>query len=276
MMDLMAKALETIHPTPTVYSRDGRAFTDSEYVRRFFDRRHQHVLEAIRELHCSTAFREANFRETVVRRVIGVAERDIPVIEMTKNGFAFLVMGFNGAKAGQFKEAYIAEFDRKEDELRSLRTAQAVDVNNPAYLRQILLGYTERVLTLETTVADQKEQIAKVAPKAAAWEAYKDSDGLYALSDVGRILGTGPQKTIDWMVSKGVLFRMGRGSPLRPMERYARRGWFVVKSRVIDGAERVQTFATPRGLAGVAEMMGQRLDMFGQIDRSRQGQLQPN
>ncbi|HGJ5890835.1 MAG TPA: Rha family transcriptional regulator [Arsenophonus apicola] len=39
--------------------------------------------------------------------------------EMTKNGFIFLVMGFTGKKAAQFKEAYIAEFDKMESELNS-------------------------------------------------------------------------------------------------------------------------------------------------------------
>ncbi|HCM1919319.1 TPA: Rha family transcriptional regulator, partial [Salmonella enterica subsp. salamae serovar 28:r:e,n,z15] len=33
------------------------------------------------------------------------------------NGFVFLVMGFTGKKAAAFKEAYIAEFDRMENEL---------------------------------------------------------------------------------------------------------------------------------------------------------------
>lgn len=38
--------------------------------------------------------------------------------QITKNGFVFLVMGYTGAKAAQFKEAYISAFDRMEAELR--------------------------------------------------------------------------------------------------------------------------------------------------------------
>ncbi|HAM4872748.1 TPA: Rha family transcriptional regulator, partial [Escherichia coli] len=37
-------------------------------------------------------------------------------------GFVFLVMGFTGKKAAAFKEAYIAEFDRMEAELRQNNT----------------------------------------------------------------------------------------------------------------------------------------------------------
>ena len=39
---------------------------------------------------------------------------------MTKDGFAFLCMGFTGEKAGRFKEAYIAEFNRMSDTLNSI------------------------------------------------------------------------------------------------------------------------------------------------------------
>lgn len=38
---------------------------------------------------------------------------------MTKDGFVFLVMGFTGKKAAQFKEAYISEFNRIEAQLHN-------------------------------------------------------------------------------------------------------------------------------------------------------------
>lgn len=33
---------------------------------------------------------------------------------LAKDGFSFLVMGYTGAKAAQFKEMFIAEFNRRE------------------------------------------------------------------------------------------------------------------------------------------------------------------
>ncbi|EPX4070212.1 Rha family transcriptional regulator, partial [Shigella flexneri] len=48
-----------------------------------------------------------------------------PMYQITKNGFVFLVMGFTGKKAAAFKEAYIAEFDRMEAELRQNNTPPA-------------------------------------------------------------------------------------------------------------------------------------------------------
>ena len=41
------------------------------------------------------------------------------MVEMTRDGFTFLVMGFTGAKAAQFKEQYISEFNKMEAYIRS-------------------------------------------------------------------------------------------------------------------------------------------------------------
>ena len=44
---------------------------------------------------------------------------------MTKDGFAFALLGFTGAEAARFKEAYIAEFNRMAEVFanRTLPTA---------------------------------------------------------------------------------------------------------------------------------------------------------
>ena len=39
---------------------------------------------------------------------------------MTRDGFAFLCMGYTGKKAAVFKEAYILEFNRMADSLNSI------------------------------------------------------------------------------------------------------------------------------------------------------------
>ncbi|WP_258549008.1 Rha family transcriptional regulator [Thalassospira profundimaris] len=50
---------------------------------------------------------------------------------MTKDGFTFLVMGFNGAQAALFKERYIEEFNRMEAQLKAQSLALP-DFLNPA------------------------------------------------------------------------------------------------------------------------------------------------
>ncbi|EFP2344992.1 transcriptional regulator [Escherichia coli] len=113
--------------TPTIYHPDvtienGRAVTTSVAIAEFFGKRHERVLDKIRNLDCSAKFTEHNFVSSEYTDSTG---RKLPMYQITKNGFVFLVMGFTGKKAAAFKEAYIAEFDRMEAELRQNNTPSA-------------------------------------------------------------------------------------------------------------------------------------------------------
>lgn len=84
--------------------------TTSLKVAEVFGKQHKHILLAIQLLDCSEDFIERNFG-LYSYRAVG-AKRQYPAYEITKDGFTFLAMGFTGAKAAEFKEKYIAEFNR--------------------------------------------------------------------------------------------------------------------------------------------------------------------
>lgn len=111
----MATQLSMI-PTskPNVFIHNGKAVTTSRYVADFFRKMHKNVIRAIESLECSPEFTQLNFELSEYTDSTG---RKLPMYEMTKDGFVFLVMGFTGKKAAAFKEAYIAEFNRMEAEL---------------------------------------------------------------------------------------------------------------------------------------------------------------
>ncbi|WP_308568201.1 Rha family transcriptional regulator [uncultured Providencia sp.] len=100
--------------TPRVTIKNHKTITTSQDVSSFFNKRHDDVLKKIRNLDCSQEFSARNFAEA---EYIDEQGKPRPMYEMTKDGFVFLVMGFTGKKAAQFKEAYIAEFNRMEAEL---------------------------------------------------------------------------------------------------------------------------------------------------------------
>lgn len=110
---IMATIPTLSHPDVTI--KNGRAVTTSIAIAEFFSKRHERVLDKIRNLDCSAKFTEHNF---VLSEYTDSTGRKLPMYQITKNGFVFLVMGFTGKKAAAFKEAYIAEFDRMEAELR--------------------------------------------------------------------------------------------------------------------------------------------------------------
>ncbi|EOT2495384.1 Rha family transcriptional regulator, partial [Escherichia coli] len=97
----------TTFPTlsqPEIAIVDGQAVTSSLAVADFFSKRHDDVLKKIRILDCSPEFCARNFAETsiLVRQPNG-GTRKLPCYQITRDGFAFLAMGFTGKRAARFK-----------------------------------------------------------------------------------------------------------------------------------------------------------------------------
>ena len=109
-----------VPPHPSVDIVDRHPVTSSRKVAEYFGKNHKDVLRTIQNLDCSPEFTERNFAPSEFTDSTG---RKLLEYLLTKNGFIFLVMGFTGAKAAKLKEAYIAEFDRMEEEIRSLELA---------------------------------------------------------------------------------------------------------------------------------------------------------
>ncbi|EED1202970.1 Rha family phage regulatory protein [Escherichia coli] len=103
---------------PEIAIVDGQAVTSSLAVADFFSKRHDDVLKKIRILDCSPEFCARNFAETsiLVHQPNG-GTRKLPCYHITRDGFAFLAMGFTGKRAAQFKEAYINAFNQMEKQL---------------------------------------------------------------------------------------------------------------------------------------------------------------
>lgn len=94
-----------------VIINEGKPVTTSLKVAEVFGKEHRDVLKAVRNLDCSKEFNERNF--ALVEYEDGKGEKR-PSYTITKDGFVFLAMGFKGKKAAEFKEAYIAEFNKME------------------------------------------------------------------------------------------------------------------------------------------------------------------
>ncbi|RNB72156.1 Rha family transcriptional regulator [Brevibacillus panacihumi] len=99
-----------------VFIENGRVITDSLIVAETFMKNHSDVLRDIRNLGCSEEFRLSNFAESFY---INQQRRQMPKVDMTRDGFTFLVMGYTGKEADRFKEDYIKAFNLLEKSLRS-------------------------------------------------------------------------------------------------------------------------------------------------------------
>lgn len=92
-------------------THDGAAFASSLDVARVFGKRHDNVLSSIASLAQSAPRDLLTFKEISYSDGYGRQQR---AVEMTRDGFTLLAMGFTGAKALQFKLAYIAKFNEME------------------------------------------------------------------------------------------------------------------------------------------------------------------
>ena len=94
--------------------------TNSVLVAKVFNKEHGKVMRDIANLKCSNDFRAANFG---LSSYVNEQNKEFPMYEMTKDGFTFLVMGYTGQKAAEFKEAYINAFNKMEAELKDKKPA---------------------------------------------------------------------------------------------------------------------------------------------------------
>lgn len=99
-----------------VIAKHGEVFTTSRQVAELFGKRHADVMRSISNLECSASFNERNFALVEYRDGKGEAR---PEYLITKDGMVFLVMGFTGKQAAQFKELYILAFNWMAEQIRT-------------------------------------------------------------------------------------------------------------------------------------------------------------
>lgn len=93
---------------------DGMPTTTTVDIAERFNKRHDTVLRSVRDLDCSPEFNARNF--AAVEYLDSKGEKR-PMYQITRDGFVFLCMGFTGAEAAKWKEAYINAFNEMEKEL---------------------------------------------------------------------------------------------------------------------------------------------------------------
>ncbi|OOF79100.1 hypothetical protein BKG96_03290 [Rodentibacter caecimuris] len=109
-MEIKQELIEAVFPK--VFHKETVAMTDSLKVAQYFGKRHDNLLQSIKNLGCSEEFNALNFK--AVKYADEKGEKR-PMYLMTQDGFTLLAMGFTGKKAMQFKEAYITQFNQMKN-----------------------------------------------------------------------------------------------------------------------------------------------------------------
>ena len=94
---------------------NGTPMTTSYLIAETFGKAHKNVLRDIDNLGCSKEFLGLNFELSLkIRELASGGQKQERYYNITKDGFAFLAMGYTGKKAAEFKEKYITAFNAME------------------------------------------------------------------------------------------------------------------------------------------------------------------
>lgn len=217
-------------------STTNEAMADSRNVATYFDKRHADVLRDIRNLHCTADFRERNFAPFKINDLAGEGTSHV---EMTKDGFVFLAMGFTGPKAALFKERYITAFNVMEAELRG-RTMAPIHSLPQSFADALQLAANQA-----RQIEQQQVAITTMTPKAEFVDRFVNSEGFYNFHDAAKALGCRPQYFCRWLRGR---FCFAKGK-LTPFSQFLDQGIFVTRSFTAEnGHTGPQHFVTPKGI----------------------------
>jgi Rha family phage regulatory protein len=236
---------------PIVTMRDGEVFADSRDVADYFEKAHKDVIRAIEGAHCTEEFARRNFAPSEYQDASG---RTLRCFSMTKNGFAFIAMGFTGAKAGKFKEAYINAFDAMEAELRKPRLV--VDFSDPKTILGVMSHLQEQVADRDAKLAIQGERLEKM-------DRLEASIGAMAITDAAKTLKVSPQHLFRFMNSRSWIYKRAGNQSWIGRQEKIEAGYMEHREHVyIDsqGNERVATRAlvTGKGLLKLSELLNEK------------------
>lgn len=143
-------------------NNDGELVVTSRQVAEDFEKMHKHVLRAIEDkislnpiLGSAKYFIESSYKDST-----GRSNKEYL---LTKDGFTFLVMGFTGAKADEWKLKYIEAFNKMEQAIKNpFSQMQNLDLANQMMniaqgtyqMGQVVQGLLQSIGTIQTYVQD--------------------------------------------------------------------------------------------------------------------------
>lgn len=208
---------------------------DSRTVAEAFGKNHFDVLKAIKNLDCSPEFTASNFAVSTYKDKSG---KKNPCYNMTKDGFVFLVMGFTGAKAAEFKEKYIAAFNAMESHIRQF---YAYREEYPEYTDAIKEHYEREGKTSRFAYSNEADMINRIVLGMTAREFKKANEIDEHVNSIRPYLEKKQIHMIHLLQSIDIAY-LGMDIPYKArkemLEAYAaRKGWNIGAKMIMEGDE---------------------------------------
>lgn len=148
-----------------------------------------------------------------------------------------------------FKKSLVRAFFEMAQKVKMRFSDPMAVLNDPLAMRGLLLTYTEKVISLEQTVAEQAPQIATLNRIAAA-------DGSLCVRDAAKVLQVRPVDLRRWLVAHGWVYQRPGNSGWLAYQERIQQGVMCHKVTTVqreDGTDKVveQARITPKGIARI-------------------------
>lgn len=208
----------------------GTPVTDSLKVSQVFDKQHKNVLKAIRNLAAQNLAAKNWFFETTYVDMRGQTQ---PMFIMTRDGFSLLAMGLTGAKAMQFKVAFIEQFNAMEKVVR-----QAMQPTTTPAIPQSFAEALRLAAAQAEQIERQQKQIEADAPRVLFSQAVETAKQSVLIGELAKIIcqngvQTGEKRLFQWMRDNGYLCQHGERYN-QPTQKAMEMGLFEIKKTTIQ------------------------------------------
>ena len=230
-----------------VTNENGVAMTSSKKIAEVFGKDHDKVVRSIKSK--MNLFGSANFGESYY---VSEQNKKIPMYLLDRDFTTFLIMGFTGKKADEWKMKYIKAFNEMEQMLKDgtqLTEKQKLELQLFSKNKAEVAEAHKKLLELETkplieTIENQKP-LVEFANVVGA------NDTLISIGNFSKVvedevgIDIGQNKLFKWLRDNKYLYK--RGSNNIPYQQYVNSGYFVLKESVKNGMVFNQTFITGKG-----------------------------
>jgi len=213
-------------------------------------KQHKHVMRDIKSLIEQEAIGQSNFGPS---SYTNEQNKNQPMYLLDFEATMTLITGYDAKRRALVVKRW-TELEKKEADGPSKSLQQVL--SDPAAMRDLLLTYTEKVISLESTVAEQ-------APKVEALNRISTADGMLNITNAAKTLQIHPnQKLFRYMQEHMWIYRRAGGKNYVGYQQRFQQGLLSHKVTTVqtsDGREKIieQVLVTPKGLAKLASVFSE-------------------
>lgn len=137
-----------------VFIEKGQVVTDSLTVAEVFGKKHKEVMRDIRSLECSEEFNQRNFAPI---DYTDDRNRTYKKFLIKRDGLAFLVFGYTGSKAAEYKEKYIEQFNQMEAQLKQPKAL--TEKEQIIASMKLSIEAAEEITTMKSDIQEIKKKV---------------------------------------------------------------------------------------------------------------------